>query len=51
MMTEGNPPPASRTQLANGIMPILKPRLETAVALTLVVIGLAAVAYLLFIAH
>ena len=39
------------TQLASGIMPIPKPRLETAVALILIVIGLAAVVYLLFIAH
>jgi putative membrane protein len=38
-------------QLASGVMPHPNPGLETAVAITLVVIGLASVAYLLFIAH
>ena len=39
------------SEFASGIMPVPKPRLETAVAIILVVIGLAAVGYLLFTAR
>ena len=38
-------------QLARGILPTPKSRLETVLAITLVVIGLAAVVYLLAMAH
>ena len=37
-------------QLAQGIVPAAKPRLETAVAVTLSLIGVVAVLYLLFVA-
>ncbi len=37
-------------QLAQGILPEAKPRLETAVAVALALLGLAAVCYLLFVA-
>lgn len=37
-------------QLALGILPEAKPRLETAVAVTLALLGLASVLYLLFVA-
>ena len=38
-------------QLASGVMPTPKPRLETAVAVILVIIGVAAVIYLVLTAH
>jgi hypothetical protein len=37
-------------QFALGILPEAKPRLETAVAVTLALLGLASVLYLLFVA-
>ena len=37
-------------QLAAGVLPVPKPRLETTVAIVLVIIGVATVAYLLFTA-
>jgi putative membrane protein len=38
-------------QLAQGILPEVKPRLETAVAVTLAIIGVIAVLYLIFAAY